>query len=388
MSKNESPVEETIRGEYLLNEVHISVRQLTIVTIFFTVGSAILITPSGVAEAARQDAWIAGLIGIAAGLPIVWLMSKLVSLYPQKTLIEILETLLGKWVGKIVSLLFISSLILSGPAAVLNDLGDFMTTQMMPETPIEAIIILFGAVILMGVRLGIEVIARSAELLFPWFILFYLLLVLLVAFNIDPRHLQPVLENGFPPIWQAGLTFISVAFLPHVSLLLILPASVNRPALFGKSIILGSLIGGLMLVIVILLSILVLGTEITSKSLFPSYVLAQKIDIGHFLQRVETIVAIMWFFSLYFRITLYMSSITVSLAQIFNLKDYRPLVWPLGMLFIVMSFVVYPNVPFRQTWDARTWPPYTLTIGLLLPLLLLAVHALRSLFKKKRTQQA
>ncbi|MDU7475599.1 MAG: endospore germination permease [Paenibacillus macerans] len=371
-----------------MNEVQISVRQLTIITIFFTVGSAILITPSGMVQSARQDAWIAGLIGIGVGLLTVWFMCKLVNLYPQKNLIEILETLLGKWVGKTVSLLFISSLFLGAPAAVLNDLGDFMTTQMMPETPIEAIIILFGTVILMGVRLGIEVVARSAELLFPWFVLLYLLLVLLVSFNIDPRQLQPVLENGSPPIWQAVLTFISVAFLPHISLLLILPASVNRPAQFGKGIVLVSLVGSLMLVIVIILSILVLGVEITSKSLFPSYVLAQKIDIGHFLQRVETIVAVMWFFSLYFRITLYMSSITVSLAQIFNLKDYRPLVWPLGMLLIVMSFVVYPNVPFRQAWDARTWPPYILTVGLLLPLLLLTIHGLRRLFKKKQTKQA
>ncbi|GJM76968.1 hypothetical protein HMSSN036_91840 [Paenibacillus macerans] len=68
-----------------MNEVHISLRQLTIVTILFTVGSAILITPSGMAESARQDAWIAGLIGIGAGLPLVWMMAKLVNLYPQKT---------------------------------------------------------------------------------------------------------------------------------------------------------------------------------------------------------------------------------------------------------------------------------------------------------------
>ncbi|GJM76967.1 hypothetical protein HMSSN036_91830 [Paenibacillus macerans] len=124
---------------------------------------------------------------------------------------EIIETVLGKWVGKIVSLLLVVSFF-SAPTAVMNDLGDFMTTQLIPETPIEAIIILFGAVVLMGVRLGVEVIARSAELLFPWFLLLYFLLVVLVAFNIDPRHLQPVLENGFPPIWQAGLLFSASLF--------------------------------------------------------------------------------------------------------------------------------------------------------------------------------
>ncbi|WP_178020091.1 endospore germination permease [uncultured Paenibacillus sp.] len=367
-----------------MNQTKISLRQLTILTALFTVGSAILIVPSGMAAAAKQDAWIAALLALGTGLPLVWLMAALVRRYPGMTLVGILEALLGKWIGKTVAFILAMTLFLAGPATVLHDVGDFMATQMMPETPIEAIIILFAAVVLMGIRLGVEVVARSAEMLFPWFILLYVSLVFLISFQIEPRHAAPLLEFGFAPLWPAALSFIGVVFLPHIALLLFLPPSANRPAEFGRGLFLGSLFGGCLLAIIIALSILVLGPEITARSLYPSYSLAKKIDIAHFLQRIEVLVAVIWFISLYFRITLYTSAVTYSLTQIFGLKDHRPLVLPLGMLLVATSIVIYPNIPFKQTWDTETWTPYILTAGLALPLVLGGVHLLRNMISNKK----
>lgn len=366
------------------NEMKISMRQLAILTLLFTVGSAILIVPSGMAATAKQDAWIAALIGLGAGLLVVWLMTMLIRAFPQMTLVGILEALLGKWIGKTVALMLAASLFLAGPATVLHDIGEFMTTQMMPETPILALIILFSIVVLMGLRAGIEVLARSAELLFPWFTFLYVSLVVLISFRIEPQHITPVLEMGFAPLWPAALSFIGVAFLPHIALLLFLPPAANRPERLTGNFILGSFIGSIMLVIIIALSILVLGPEITENSLYPSYSLAKKIDIAHFLQRIEVIMAAIWFISLYFRITLYMMAVVSSLAQIFNFKDDRPLVLPLGMLLVVTSFIIYPNAPFKQAWDTEIWTPYILTVGLVLPLVLGGVRLLRNMISNKK----
>lgn len=59
------------------------------------------------------------------------------------TLVEIIEALLGKWLGKTISLLLIVTLFLSGPASALYDVGNFLTTQIMPETPAQSVNILF-----------------------------------------------------------------------------------------------------------------------------------------------------------------------------------------------------------------------------------------------------
>ncbi|MNO12335.1 Spore germination protein YndE [compost metagenome] len=366
-------------------QVRISGRQFMVLTTLFTIGSAILIIPSGMAFLAKQDAWIAALVGVGAGFFLVWIYNTIATLYPRMTLVEIIETLLGKWLGKTISLLFIVTLFLSGPAAVLYDVGNFLTTQIIPETPAQSVNILFAVIIVMGARLGIETFARSAELLFPLFILLYISLVVLIAPEIKLENVEPVLEAGIGPIWPAALSFISVLFLPHIVLLMIFPA-VNRIDNARKAFFNGSMLGGLMMVLIVALSILVLGPDLTARSIFPSYSLAQKISIGNFLQRIEAIMAVIWFISLYFRATIYIYGIVLAIAQIFNLKDYRPLVLPLGMILVVMSVVIYPNVPYQQKWDGTVWVSYTLSIGLFLPLLLLCTYMVRKLWSKKRTE--
>ncbi|WP_318840643.1 GerAB/ArcD/ProY family transporter [Paenibacillus sp. BJ-4] len=236
---------------------------------------------------------------------------------------------------------------------------------------------------MMAVRLGLEVLARSAEIMFPLFILLYISFTGLVVSNIKLENIQPVLEAGFGPIWSAVLTFISTAYLPHIVLLMIFPASVNRSDQARKAFLIGSLVGGLILVVIVALAILVLGPDITARNIYPSYALAKKISIGHFLQRIEAIMATMWFISLFFRTTIYMYSIVTAIAQIFQLKSSQQLVLPLGFILVVLSIVVYPNVPYQQNYDTKTWIPYALSIGLLFPLLLLGVHALKKLWAKK-----
>ena len=366
----------------------ISARQLMILTILFTIGSAILIIPSGMALVAKQDAWIAVLVGVGCGLLIMYLYIKITDLYPQMTLVEIMEALLGKWLGKAAALLFFSLLLINAPAPVLFYLGNFMTTQMIPQTPIPAINILFAVIVLFAVRLGLEVLARSAEMMFPLFILLYISFTGLVVSNIKLENVQPVLEAGVGPIWPAALSFVSTTYLPHIVLLMIFPASVNRSDQARKAFFIGSLIGGLILVVIVALTILVLGPEITATNIYPSYALAKKINIGHFLQRIEAIMATIWFITLFFRLTLYMYSIVTAIAQIFQLKSSKQLVLPLGIILVVMSIIVYPNVPYQQTYDTKTWIPYALSMGLFFPLLLLGIHAIKRLWTTKDKKPA
>lgn len=365
-------------------KVRISLRQVSILTAMYLIGSAILILPSGMASMAKQDAWIASLVGMGFGFIILTVQWQLSRKYPETNLLGLSEKLLGKWVGKMVNLLFLVTLFLGGPATVLHDVGLFMTVQMLPETPIQAIIYLFGLLVILGVRLGLEVLARSAELLFPWFLLLFLSMSILLLSSIKWENAQPILESGISPIFPTAITFISIAFLPNIVLLIVYPGSVNRAEETHKAVYIGALIGGLVLFIIIALSILVLGPEVTARNQYPSYMLAKTINIGNFLQRIEAVMAIMWFITLFFRISLYTYAITIGLSQIFNIKNYQPLVLPIGWIMAMVSVFIFPNVPYEAQFNEKTWVPYTITFGFLFPLFLLCLHYLR----KKRTQKS
>ncbi|MFX3914321.1 GerAB/ArcD/ProY family transporter, partial [Streptococcus suis] len=67
----------------------------------------------------------------------------------------------------------------------------------------------------------------------------------------------------------------------------------------------GAFLGGLVLVLVILMCILVLGADMTARHGYPSYVLAKQMKIGLFIQRLEAILAVVWFIAVNVKIMIY-----------------------------------------------------------------------------------
>ncbi|PFP30031.1 spore gernimation protein [Bacillus sp. AFS073361] len=363
----------------------ISVAQFTILVILVTIGSTILNAPERLISYARQDAWISVILGIIIGLLIMWLYHTLGVRFPNMTLVEMNERLLGKWLGKIVSLFISCSLFLSA-ATLLFFLGEFLTAQFIPETPIEVIHILFILIVIQGVRLGIETIARAGEIIFPWFIMIFTIFFLFLSPKVEVQNIQPVLETGIKPILSATLTYLEFSSLSLICLLMVFPAFINQPKRSFKAFFLGNLIGGIFLLFITLFSILVLGVDNSVRLLYPSYALARKINVGGFVQRLEAMLAVLWFVSLYFKMTIYFFGSVVGFAQILNLKDYRPLTLPLGMILVVLSLIIFPNVTYSESdTGMHVWIPLMLTIGLFLPLSLLCVDFIRKRIGRKIT---
>ncbi|MED3912795.1 endospore germination permease [Peribacillus simplex] len=360
----------------------ISTRQFRILVILFSIGTTILVIPAAIAGTAQQDAWISAILGIGIGLLLVTLITSLASRYPNLTLVEINEKLLGRWLGKTVSLGFVFFSFISA-AGLLFQVGTFLTTQMMPDTPIEMIIILFACVVIMGIRLGLETLARSAEILFAFFIILFIILVVSVAPQIDFQNIQPVFEVRVKSIIWSSLIFFSIFCLPSVVLLMVFPVSVIQPKQAKQTFFSGIIIGGLLLTIIIVLGILVLGVDGASRQIYPSYAIARRINVGGFFQRIEVIMAIMWFISMYFKLVFYFYAAIKGLAQTLKVKDYRPLTLPFGMIMVVMSVTLHPDILDYIQYNKGIFMVHASTYGLFLPLLLLGISAFR---KKERNQ--
>lgn len=328
------------------------------------------------AQQAKQDAWIGAFIGLFFSLLLVKLYNSLGRFMLNTTLIEMIEKLLGKWIGSIVSIsLVYFTFITSGE--LLYYVGEFMVTQIMPETPLAAISILFVCIVIMGTRLGLETFARSAEIFFSVFVFLFIILVAFVSPQIKFQNIQPVFEAGIGPILGSLLHFISIFSLSSVVLLMIYPASINQPGAARKAFYKGIIIGGIALFIIILLTILVLGASSAARHLYPSYLLGKKINVGGFLQRIEAIMAFMWIITIYYKmIILFYASVT-GLSQILKLKDERPLTLPLGMLMVIVSLIIHPDVTHLYSYNEKIWLPYVATYGLCLPIVLLVFIKLR-----------
>lgn len=343
-------------------------RQLMVLVFLYSIGTTVLVVPAGLAEVAKQDAWIGALVGVVIGGVVVGLYISLWRLYPGKTFVGICEAILGKWLGLLLSVVFMFYSFI-GAATVLFYGGDFFQTHVMPNTPLPVTNAIFAAVIVMGVRMGLETISRASELMLPWFLILFFILVVTLVPEIKPENAFPIFEAGWKTIFWAGFSFAGTAFMPIVFLLAVFP-SVQNPDKARFGIFISALVGGLSVVLVTLLCVLILGPDITARSLFPSFALVKKIEIGNFLQRVEAIMVGLWFITTYIKTTFYFYGWVTSLSEILKLKNYRTVTLPCGIIMIVFSLIVYPDVVYMQNWDSTVFPPYILIIGFFIPLLL------------------
>ncbi|MEH7180003.1 GerAB/ArcD/ProY family transporter [Neobacillus vireti] len=359
----------------MLEKGKVAAGEFSIIVFTHTVGTAIISLPALLAAIAKQDAWIAAAITILSGLLIIFVYNQLISLYPSMTYVEMNEKILGKWFGKLASVLYLIYvlIIISGGYRAI---GDFFTTQIMIETPIQVIIILIVLTSVIGVRLGLEVICRTALIFFPWVILLLSMLFLLLIPQLKFENIQPIFGEGIKPIISGSYHHLGIPYLQLLILLMVSPFVAEKSDI-KKSFYKGTVMGGFTLSLIVLFSILVLGPEFTSRQAYPTYVLGQTISIGKFFERVEVIVAITWVFTIYFKVTISYYALTLGLAQLFELKNYQILIFPLSFLIVSLSIFLLPNVSSINYFNANTLTPYSLTICFILPLLLILVGKIR-----------
>lgn len=355
----------------------IGIRQFTKLVILITVGDSILILAANTTILADRDAWLSSALGLLIGMLVVYLLSAVGNLYPRLTLVGTNEMIWGKWLGNTISFAFLLFALLT-TAAILREIGDFLTTYILVETPIEIIMILFLSITIMGACLGLDTLAKTSELVFPWFISLFFVFVILLLPKIEIENIQPILENGMKPALYGSFRNFNYPFVELVVFLMFIP-NIQPTKGIQKGFALGALIGGMVLLIVVTLSILVLGPSITKNLTFPGYTLAIRISTAHAIQRIEAILAIMWFVTIYFKLTFYFYTSNLVMVQLFRLQSSQILLVPLAVFMVPLAISIGPNLSYFMALG-KTWPYFNMTFGLLLPLFLLVGYTVRKRF--------
>ncbi|CAH8248899.1 endospore germination permease [Paenibacillus melissococcoides] len=364
-----------------MNPVKINLRQFKILVILFTVGTTILITPAGLAAEIGQDAWMAPIAAMAPGLLLVLLYNGIHRAAPGMTIVEISESLFGTWIGKGLALLFVLFSFFAA-ALVLFDVGQFIITVLMPETPLPFVNALFALLLLYAIGSGFDTLARMTELLFPWFALLFLFMVALMLPQIDVRNVQPFLEAGPKELAHSVLVVLSLSYMPLAVFLMIQPVELTNARKAPRAFAGAVLIGGILSSVVTALTILVLGANVTSLQEYPVYSLAQRISIGKFLERVEAIAAGLWLITTFMKMSLYFYASVSGLVRLARLPSHRGILLPMVALLVVISVKVFPNSAAEYQFTATIWIIIVFTAGVAIPLLLFI-----GLMIKRRTHE-
>ncbi|CAH2214294.1 GerAB/ArcD/ProY family transporter [Tepidibacter aestuarii] len=317
---------------------------------------------------AKQDVWIANILSIFMAFPVIIIYARLHYIFPQSDLFDILDICFGKFIGKVVSILYIWFAFHIG-ALIASDFGYFITIVSMRETP--RIIPILGIIILgiWGVKEGIEALGRWVEFFTPVIIVSIFAIIVLSIPNMNIDNIRPVLYNGVKPILKG--TFYSFAF-PFVETVIFTMffADFETKKSPYKVYMNGLMIGGIILVVFNLMNILVLDVNIASDLYYPSYVVASRIDIGNLVQRGEIIAAVIFLLGGYIKMSICLLAVCKGISKISGYTDYRFIVTPVALLMGMLSFSIYDSVMDVIKFASTVSPYYKFPFQVVAPIII------------------
>ncbi|NGQ94505.1 endospore germination permease [Brevibacillus sp. SYP-B805] len=351
----------------------ISASQMGIMMYPTIVATAILWVPEATATRAGRDMWISPILASLTGFLSVYLAVRLHRLYPKETIIQYSEHIVGRILGKgigFVYLLFFLQLDWS----ILREYGELMVGQFLPRTPMFVVLGSMLLVCAAAVRGGVEVLGRAAQYFVPLFILVFGMISLMLFPDLKPVNMLPVMEKGILPAIKGAVEplkwfgeFIVISFM--------LPFLTDRERGMTWGMI--TVIATMLTMVVINLLVLWLFGEITASLTYPYVEAVRYISIADFLEHIESLVMAIWVAGTFIKIGVLYYVLVLGTAQWLNLSDYRPLVYPIGMLLVITCMWPRPNLAELAIYLKYIAPVIGIIIQTLLPFLLLMIALIR-----------
>jgi len=345
-----------------MEKARISGLQLFLLILGFLFGSTVILNP---ATGARNDGWLAILIGGTGGTLLILLYASISLLNPSKTLVDILRDRLGRFIGNIISVFYIWYFIHLA-SLVLRNFGSFIISTTYPQTPLEVLLIVFILVIMYSLNSGIEVMGRVAEIIVPAVPVIAVIISLGILTTHDFTAFLPILGNGIRPVLKASFNLLTFPYGEAVAFLMIFPY-LNRRENLKKVSILSALSSVVLFLFIFFRDIIVLGSHFIHSATFvphltsvliPSINLEPLFDVNLSIGGGVKVVVCMY-------------AATNAINQILGAGDYRKFVTPVALFCVVLAIWVYENVFEMFHWAEKIWPYYSIPFQFVIPLMLL-----------------
>ncbi|MBG9944106.1 endospore germination permease [Brevibacillus formosus] len=271
--------------------------QLTSITINSMIGVGLLTIPRSSTVLLHQMGWLGLLTGVLVVFVAVASIVYLGNQFSGLTCVEFMPQIFGAVPGGVCVFLFILyQLFNAGMVARL--FGEVIVTSVLPNTPLEVIVVTLLLLVIFLCCHEIETLARVNELLIPFLLLPSVLIPLVSFLNAEWNNLLPVHVESWKHVVKTGLDTYSV-FTGYELLMVYfafsIPGARLRMASFtGVSIVF------VVYVITVIAGIAVFGYEELQRMVWPSLELVKVTQrAGWFLERFESAYLAIWVASVF-----------------------------------------------------------------------------------------
>lgn len=344
----------------------------------FTIGTNLVV---GINKLAGQDAWMSFLIGLCMAIPIILIYSRIIQIYPDKDIFEMMSGLFGKSISKVlITLLSVYALVLA--SVVLRNITEFIAVTAFPETPQLPLLISITLTVIYLVKSGANVMGKWAMLALTLVVIsFGLTLVASLKF-VDFKQLLPVGEHSLKTIFTGAMESFAFPFAETV-LILAFAGTVDKKISPYKVYLPAVLFSAVVLLLGQLRNITVLGVPMTEKYYFPSLAATRIMSISNVLERSEVTVSINILLAGLIKLGVCLYAAAKGVAKLCNIEHYKTAVIPMAVMTLAICPFLFNNAmemaSFRLIYKYLAFP-----FQVIIPILVWIVAEVKNKKQKKK----
>ncbi|WP_188399619.1 endospore germination permease [Sporomusa sp. GT1] len=314
-----------------------------------------------------QDFLIAVFFAGMLFLPLIYIYSRICSLFPGKNLYDIIQVLFGKKLSFMLILLM-SCYALIVSALVLRNFVEFTVVIALQNTPRIPLMIVLAVVAAYLAQSGPRILGRWSLIICVLIIGNVVFTILLALDTISIANLQPMLNHSPQDIAANAFIFGSIAFGETVLAMTIF-GSLKRGESPYKAYFAG-IIGGIFVLIFILMrNLLILGPEMIQIVKFASYMAARIIHFGSFFERIESLISFNLILLGLTKIALCLTATSLGIAKLLKIENFTKLSLPVCHLVLALCSLIFKNM-FEMFDFAKIYGFLAVPFQLLIPLVI------------------
>ncbi|HHX27543.1 MAG: GerAB/ArcD/ProY family transporter [Bacillota bacterium] len=317
---------------------HVSGGQIASLMAFLLGVKAFLITPTFLTLELSTGAWMAVIISTTAAAlgTIGWL--KWSSVTAGLPFFAALQKTLGKALGTLVCA-FITAAFTVAISFSMRLFAGGAAIGLLPEIPIEILLIVLIAASAYSTWAGLESLARASTFFLAPTAISFLLIMLASLRDLDVRNLTPFWGPGLPVVALKGLRLVGLwGILPAFAAL---KTYVRSEGDLSKGVMRGLWAAGGVLAATVVSVLLFFPYPSGTRLTHPMGIVARSIYLGRYVQRVEAVFVFTWFFGSAIQAGFAYFVILVFLAEMSGTNTYRPFLPALtGITFAIGALPV------------------------------------------------
>jgi spore germination protein KB len=343
-------------------------------------GKAIGITVGVIVRRIGSDVWTSMTIGFAISMIFLVIAVYISSKFPDKTMIRFSEELFGKWIGKLLAVIF-AVYFAFAYAVSANVMLMHLKEYFLPQTPFLVLSLIYALLCAYGVILGPEVVIRFS--FFGFIMLWGINITMLFGTVQDFSfiNLQPIFDRGIQAnIFNSFYVFGDTAMV-------ILSIGMAYPMLNKKRKVMPITIGAMVVaftsvIIWPIFEVGVLGADVMKQFVVVCMQQVRSAQLTRYLPRYELIMTSFFVWSVYVQSVLMFYSSQYAIKESFKLKKDRRIVYVLTPILILITNQMGKDHNNYINFLAGPWTLASTAMGAGLPTLFLLALLVKKKYKK------